>query len=31
MEKMVKIAKQYGEVKKMKIDERDSLNQIIYI
>ena len=31
MEKMMKIEKEYGEVKKIKIDEGDSMNQIFYI
>ena len=31
MEEMMKIAKEYKEIKKVKIDEGDSLNQIIYI
>ena len=31
MEEIMKIAKEFREVKKMKIDEGDSLKQILYI
>ena len=31
MGEMMKIAKKYGKVKKMKMDKGDSLNQFIYI